>query len=243
MMKKKIRDINVQEELDKIGACYKFRELNLTFADQKEFYGSIRSELDVAEFFRKEIKDTIEIQEHFLVLFLNKANTIIGYYHHSIGSSRSTTVDIQLIVAMTLKVIAESVIVCHNHPSGRLLPSDNDITVTKELQQVLKSVGVTLIDHLIISKYGSYSFLHANQLGLLEGNSGLNENLQSELRRNILTELKKVTVANSPNIHSLLKSKNGYQTLESNIITRLLHTGLSPSAIIPQFEQELSMNA
>ena len=102
--------------------------------------------------------DTIELQEEFKMLLLNRANEVLGIYPLSKGGITGTVVDSRLIFAVALKCNATGIILCHNHPSGNLKPSDNDITLTRSIKKCADFLDITLIDHLIITKNGYFSF-------------------------------------------------------------------------------------
>lgn len=101
---------------------------------------------------------TLELQEEFKVLLLNRANHVLGIYNLSKGGTAGTIVDVKLLFAVALKCNATSIIVAHNHPSGRLKPSVQDIEITKKIKEASKFLNIKLLDHLIISKDGYYSF-------------------------------------------------------------------------------------
>ena len=102
--------------------------------------------------------DTIELQEEFKVLLLNRANEMLGIYPLSKGGITGTVVDQRLIFAVALKCNATGIILCHNHPSSTLKPSDSDVTLTRSIKKCADFLDITLIDHLIITKKGFYSF-------------------------------------------------------------------------------------
>lgn len=108
--------------------------------------------------------DTIELQEEFKILLLNRANEVLGIYPLSKGGITGTVVDQRLIFAVALKCNASGIIMCHNHPSGKLLPSETDITLTKSIGKCAVLLGINLLDHLIISKNGFYSFSSEGKL-------------------------------------------------------------------------------
>ena len=108
--------------------------------------------------------DTIELQEEFKILLLNRANEVLGVYPLSKGGITGTVVDQRLIFAVALKCNASGIIMCHNHPSGKLLPSETDITLTKSIGKCAVLLGINLLDHLIISKNGFYSFSSEGKL-------------------------------------------------------------------------------
>ena len=102
--------------------------------------------------------DTIELQEEFKVLLLNRANEVLGIYPLSKGGITGTVVDQRLIFAVALKCNATGIILCHNHPSSTLKPSDSDITLTRSIKKCADLLDITLFDHLIITKKGFFSF-------------------------------------------------------------------------------------
>ena len=108
--------------------------------------------------------DTIELQEEFKVLLLNRANEVLGIYPLSKGGITGTVVDSRLIFAVALKCNATGIIIAHNHPSGTLKPSEADITLTKSIKKCGDFLDITLIDHLIITKNGFYSFSNEGKL-------------------------------------------------------------------------------
>lgn len=103
-------------------------------------------------------KDTLELQEEFKVILLNRNNKALGIYNLSKGGTSSTTVDIKLIFAVALKSNAHSIILGHNHPSGNLKPSDADKNITAKIKKAGQYLDISLLDHLIITKTNYYSF-------------------------------------------------------------------------------------
>jgi DNA repair protein RadC len=108
--------------------------------------------------------DTIELQEEFKILLLNRANEALGIYPLSKGGITGTVVDQRLIFAVALKCNATGIILCHNHPSGKLLPSEADITLTKSIGKCADLLEINLLDHLILTKNGFYSFSNEGKL-------------------------------------------------------------------------------
>ncbi len=108
--------------------------------------------------------DTIELQEEFKILLLNRANEVLGIYPLSKGGITGTVVDSRLIFAVALKCNATGILLCHNHPSGNLKPSDADITLTRSIKKCADFLDITLIDHLIITKNGFFSFSNEGKL-------------------------------------------------------------------------------
>lgn len=102
--------------------------------------------------------DILELQEEFKVLLLNRANRILGIYTASRGGITGTVVDIRLLLAAALKAGACSIMLAHNHPSGNLKPSNADIQLTRKIASAADLMDLKVLDHLIISREGYYSF-------------------------------------------------------------------------------------
>jgi DNA repair protein RadC len=101
--------------------------------------------------------DTLEYSEEMVVLFLNKANNTIGYMVME-GSTSNVLICKQKLFTEALLCGAHAIILAHNHPSGRLIPSDADKKVTSEITIAGNALGITLLDHLIITNYSYLSF-------------------------------------------------------------------------------------
>ena len=112
----------------------------------------IKSPLDayvvLREFFSD---DTIQLNERFMVMYLNKANRVLGVYPASVGGLTSTVVDLRLILSIALKILSPVLIICHNHPSGSLKPSQPDIELTQKIKQAANHLEITVQDHIILS--------------------------------------------------------------------------------------------
>ena len=104
------------------------------------------------------------VREHFAILFLDAAKQVVGYYVVATGTAASCVVGIKEVFQAAIVAGAESIILGHNHPSGRLNPSEEDHAVTKRLCEAGNLLGVTILDHLIIGCYDSYSFFEHGEL-------------------------------------------------------------------------------
>lgn len=102
--------------------------------------------------------DTIEHKESAWALFLNQSNQVISITKISEGSVNATLIDPKLIFQAALLVNAISVIIAHNHPSGNLTASLSDRQMTKKLADAAKVLEMNLLDHLVITNEGYYSF-------------------------------------------------------------------------------------
>ncbi len=101
-------------------------------------------------------KDTICLQEQFIVAYLDRKNSVTGVYRASLGGITATIADPRLIVTTALKTASLGIILCHNHPSGSLLPSRMDEELTQKIKQAATWLDINLLDHLIISPSGEY---------------------------------------------------------------------------------------
>ena len=103
-------------------------------------------------------KDTICLQEQFVVLYLNRANRLLGSYQLSIGGITGTIADVRLILSVALKTLATGLILAHNHPSGNLKPSEADIQLIQKLKDASKLMDIEWLDHMILNSNGYFSF-------------------------------------------------------------------------------------
>ncbi len=99
-----------------------------------------------------------EKQENFVCLSLNGANEILGNRLITIGLLNSTQIHPREVFADTISDRAASVILAHNHPSGQLKPSSEDIAVTKQMTDAGTILGINVLDHIIITSKGHFSF-------------------------------------------------------------------------------------
>ncbi|MEO5338502.1 MAG: DNA repair protein RadC [Magnetospirillum sp. WYHS-4] len=105
-----------------------------------------------------------EETERFRVLFLNRKNMLIADEVQQKGTVDHTPVYPREVVKRALELGATALILVHNHPSGDTQPSRADVDMTKEIQQVAKSLGIVLHDHIVIGRAGYWSFREQNLL-------------------------------------------------------------------------------
>lgn len=111
---------------------------------------------DVFNMFRNILSDSQ--YEEFWMLLLNRANKILRTINISSGGLSGTVADPKKIFKMALDNNASSIILCHNHPSGNIKPSDADIKLTKKLTQAGKLLDMPILDHIIVGEEKYYSF-------------------------------------------------------------------------------------
>jgi len=95
--------------------------------------------------------------EEFWVLFLNRSNRVIEKRKISQGGITGTVTDIRIILKLALDQLATSMILCHNHPSGNLQPSEADISITRRIKESASLMDISLLDHLIIAGKSYFS--------------------------------------------------------------------------------------
>jgi len=122
----------------------------------------ISSSKDVFEIFQPNMADSPF--EEFWILLLNRANKIIGKYQISQGGVSGTIADPKRIFHIALSNLASGIILCHNHPSGNIKPSAQDIKLTKKIADGAKYMEINLLDHIILGDEQYYSFADSNML-------------------------------------------------------------------------------
>jgi DNA repair protein RadC len=116
----------------------------------------IKTSNDIAQYLQATIKDFS--YEVFAVLFLNKANKINHFEIISRGGITGTVADPRIILKKALEENATSVVLCHNHPSGNLKPSKADEELTYKIKEAAKYFDIKVLDHIIVSEEGYFSF-------------------------------------------------------------------------------------
>lgn len=107
---------------------------------------------------------SIEHHECFYVLLLNHRAKPIGVFCTSVGGMAATIVDVRIVMQTALKCHAATLIISHNHPSGNLQPSEQDIKLTKKLKEAGQFLDIPIRDHLILTEQSYYSFADEGNL-------------------------------------------------------------------------------
>jgi len=132
-----------------------------------KYKGTKKSELkklgssqDTAEILRLMYDEgTFDWREEMILICLNRANMVIGYYKVSTGGTTGTVCDPKIVFTIALNCAGTtSLILSHNHPSGNLKPSDADKQITNKIKDAGKMLDITLLDHVILTDEGYYSF-------------------------------------------------------------------------------------
>lgn len=109
---------------------------------------------------RKFYKDDIEVFESFFILFLNRSNNTTGFVKISQGGTAGTVVDIKIVAKYAIDSLSHAIILAHNHPTGNVKPSAEDIRLTNAISIGLKVFDIIVLDHIILSgdNHDYYSF-------------------------------------------------------------------------------------
>ena len=147
-----IETFNVEFPVSEIELVYKSKvkaSERLRVTKSQEVYALFNSIWD---------KNRIEFVEEFKVAFLNQSNSVLGVCSLSSGGLTGTVADIRIVFGAALKINACAITICHNHPSGNLKPSRVDEDITRLFIEAGKILNIRLVDHLIITNEGYYSF-------------------------------------------------------------------------------------
>lgn len=138
-------------------------ELAKRLADsQMEFHGVVNSPRDAAQMVLREL--SLEDKEHFMIIMLNAKHRVIAKKVISIGHLHASLVHPREMFKEAIKRSSAAVILVHNHPSGDLTPSKDDLTTTERLKEVGEILGIEVLDHIIV---GDNRYLSFREQGLL----------------------------------------------------------------------------
>jgi DNA repair protein RadC len=153
----KLNHFETSLELAEIKVAYKSKQKNkVKITDSKDSFNVLYPLYD---------QDTIEYQEQFYLLLLNRATFVLGWVKLSMGGTAGTVVDPKIVFAIALQTNASCILISHNHPSGNINPSENDISLTKNLKASGDMLDIRLLDHIIIaSNENYYSFADKGML-------------------------------------------------------------------------------
>ena len=129
------------------------RRRNRTEVNSKQ---KISSSKDAFQFFQSTLGDLPH--EEFWVLILNRSNQVIDKVRISQGGISGTVIDTRLILRSAIEKLASGIILCHNHPSGNLQPSEPDKKITEKIKIAANYMEINLLDHLIIADKNYFSF-------------------------------------------------------------------------------------
>ncbi len=156
----KFRGIGEAKAISIIAAMELGRRRKLSEVLQKK---QITSSRDVFDFFQPFLGDLS--YEEFWVLHLSRSNRIMAWKKISQGGIAGTVTDIRLILKDALENTSTSMIICHNHPSGNLQPSDADKEITRKIKEAAGLMDIRLLDHVIIGNESYFSFADEGLMG------------------------------------------------------------------------------
>lgn len=136
----------------------KLRELSIGYSPKETPLPQIRNSSDAYRLFKGLFEpNSLGLNEQFVVLYMNRANRVIGGLKAFKGGISATVVDHRIIFATALKVLASGIVIAHNHPSGNLEASEEDLKLTKRIKEAGELLDIRLIDHLILGIDSDYS--------------------------------------------------------------------------------------
>lgn len=146
-------------------ADYTVGEVELTYKSTSKARSKIYSSEDAYKYLLPTYKEgTICYKEYFKVLFLNQASQVLGYTLISEGGITETCADVRVIMQAALLTNSVAIILAHNHPSGNLKPSRQDMEITKQVKDAAQIMRIKILDHIILTDTGYYSFADEGEL-------------------------------------------------------------------------------
>ena len=149
------------ENPGKTEICQQIAEIELVYRSNVKLASrpKITTSKDAADLLMKTWNEgKTEFIEQLKILLLNRSNHVLGVVDISSGGVTGTVADPKLIFIAALKANAVSIILSHNHPSGNLTPSKNDEELTQKIKNGGKLLDIKLLDHVIVTTEGYYSF-------------------------------------------------------------------------------------
>lgn len=142
-------------------------EIEVSYKRNSEFEKfKINNSISVEEYLRKMWPIDMSLKESFVVLYANNSLEIIGSTIVSVGAMTSTIVDVKEVIRLALMLgNCNAIFMAHNHPSGKLLPSEQDRNLTKKVKDACGFFDMKLIDHIILApESGRFSFTDEGEL-------------------------------------------------------------------------------
>ena len=145
---------------------YTIHEVEIHYARPiKVTLNNVKHMEDASRIFRESIDLLkIDLKEFFWVMLLNHSNNVLGISEIGKGNISTVIVNIKEIFQLAIRCNACSVILCHNHPSGNLNPSQTDIQLTKKIQEAAKLLEIQILDHIILTTEGHTSLMEKGHM-------------------------------------------------------------------------------
>lgn len=140
-------------------------EIKITYTRKGNSEKKITNSNDAVSVFRQYFdSDEIDYRESFYALYLNQANNVLGIKKISESGISCTVVDVRIIMQAALLCNASAIILAHNHPSGNLKPSTEDLKITQRIKNASEFLNLRLLDHFILTSTGHLSFADEGHL-------------------------------------------------------------------------------
>ncbi|QIG88183.1 JAB domain-containing protein [Chryseobacterium sp. POL2] len=134
-------------------------EIKLSYSRKGNCEKLITTSRDAVKIFKEHFdSDEMDYRESFFALYLNQANRVLGIKKISESGISSTIVDVRIIMQAALLCNASGIILAHNHPSGNLKPSQEDLKMTQKIKEAAQFLNIQLLDHCILSSTAYISF-------------------------------------------------------------------------------------
>lgn len=134
-------------------------EIKLSYSRNGNCEKLITTSRDAVKIFKEHFdSEEIDYRESFFALYLNQANRVLGIKKISESGISSTIVDVRIIMQAALLCNASGIILAHNHPSGNLKPSQEDLNVTQKIKEASQFLNIQLLDHCILTSTAYISF-------------------------------------------------------------------------------------
>jgi DNA repair protein RadC len=154
---------------------YRIRTVDVQVSESFDRDSPIVGDPAVAEeFFRSILRRHDADQEHFMLLAVDTQHRVIGYKVTSSGTRTQTPVDAARVFKLAFALDADAILIAHNHPSGQLEPSRDDLELTRRLVKAGELIGLTVYDHVILAGYRALS-LRRSRPGLFAPGSQMVE--------------------------------------------------------------------
>ena len=142
------------------------REIEIHYRNNVKFseMPKVTSSRDAADYLRTIWSPHMDRIEEFTLLCLNRANKVLGWAKISSGGLAGTVADPKVIFQVALKANASNIILCHNHPSGNLQPSEADISITRRIKESAALMDISLLDHVIVAGKAYFSLADENMI-------------------------------------------------------------------------------
>ena len=138
------------------------REIEAVYKTQEWIANKLDTPASVAEFLKTKIGNKTE--EHFVAVYLDTKNTVTGWTLVSKGTMSESLVHPREIFKNAILTNSAAVIVAHNHPSGSLNPSREDVATTDRIREAGKMIGIPILDHVIITQQNYYSMREGGEI-------------------------------------------------------------------------------